>query len=81
MGSPARVLVVDDSPTILKVVSAILARHGFEPVTARFVEEDASGAAFDYDWEYTRRRRSCGQLRERALGCDLGGVGMRQCGS
>ncbi len=32
---PARVLVVDDSPTILKVVSAILARHGYEPVTAR----------------------------------------------
>ncbi|WP_437733341.1 DUF4388 domain-containing protein [Sorangium sp. So ce1335] len=35
MASPARVLVVDDSPTILKVVSAILARHGFEPVVAR----------------------------------------------
>jgi len=35
MGSPARVLIVDDSPTILKVVSAILARHGYEPVSAR----------------------------------------------
>jgi CheY-like chemotaxis protein len=35
MASPARVLVVDDSPTILKVVSAILARNGFEPVVAR----------------------------------------------
>jgi CheY-like chemotaxis protein len=35
MASPARVLVVDDSPTILKVVSAILARHGYEPSTAR----------------------------------------------
>ena len=35
MASPARVLVVDDSPTILKVVSAILARHGYEPATAR----------------------------------------------
>ncbi len=35
MASPARVLVVDDSPTILKVVSAILARHGYEPVIAR----------------------------------------------
>jgi CheY-like chemotaxis protein len=35
MGTPARVLVVDDSPTILKVVSAILARHGYEPTTAR----------------------------------------------
>src|SRR3954454_729426 len=35
MGSPARVLVVDDSPTILKVVSAILARHGYEPMVAR----------------------------------------------
>ncbi|MFT3774316.1 MAG: response regulator [Minicystis sp.] len=35
MGSPARVLIVDDSPTILKVVSAILARHGYEPVVAR----------------------------------------------
>jgi len=31
----ARVLVVDDSPTILKVVSAILARHGYEPSVAR----------------------------------------------
>jgi CheY-like chemotaxis protein len=31
----ARVLVVDDSPTILKVVSAILARHGYEPAVAR----------------------------------------------
>src|SRR5690349_14568069 len=30
-----RVLVVDDSPTILKVVSSILARHGYEPTTAR----------------------------------------------
>src|SRR6185295_17308354 len=33
--SPARVLVVDDSPTILKVVSAILARNGYEAVVAR----------------------------------------------
>jgi CheY-like chemotaxis protein len=33
--APARVLVVDDSPTILKVVSAILARHGYEPAIAR----------------------------------------------
>jgi len=35
MGSPARILVVDDSPTILKVVSSILARHGYEPSIAR----------------------------------------------
>jgi CheY-like chemotaxis protein len=35
MAPPARVLVVDDSPTILKVVSAILARHGYEPAVAR----------------------------------------------
>jgi CheY-like chemotaxis protein len=35
MASPARVLVVDDSSTILKVVSAILTRHGYEPVVAR----------------------------------------------
>ncbi|HVY44261.1 MAG TPA: DUF4388 domain-containing protein [Minicystis sp.] len=35
MPGPARVLVVDDSPTILKVVSAILARHGYEPAVAR----------------------------------------------
>src|SRR5215831_13634945 len=35
MAPPARVLVVDDSPTILKVVSAILARHGYEPAIAR----------------------------------------------
>jgi CheY-like chemotaxis protein len=33
--APARVLVVDDSPTILKVVSAILARHGYEPAIAK----------------------------------------------
>jgi DNA-binding response OmpR family regulator len=31
---PTRVLVVDDSPTIRKVVSAVLARHGFESVHA-----------------------------------------------
>lgn len=35
MPSPPRVLIVDDSPTIVKVVSAILARHGFEPHGAR----------------------------------------------
>ncbi|UQA61324.1 DUF4388 domain-containing protein [Polyangium aurulentum] len=35
MASAARVLVIDDSPTILKVVSAILARHGYEPTSAR----------------------------------------------
>jgi CheY-like chemotaxis protein len=33
--APARVLVVDDSPTILKVVSAILARNGYEPAVAK----------------------------------------------
>lgn len=32
---PSRILVVDDSPTILKVVAAILARHGYEVETAR----------------------------------------------
>ncbi|HTJ81424.1 MAG TPA: response regulator [Polyangiaceae bacterium] len=31
----SRILVVDDSPTILKVVSAILARNGFEPEVAK----------------------------------------------
>ena len=30
-----RVLVIDDSPTILKVISAILPRHGYEVATAR----------------------------------------------
>src|SRR5689334_20524930 len=35
MAFPARILVVDDSPTILKVVSSILARHGYEPTIAR----------------------------------------------
>jgi len=35
MPPQARVLVVDDSPTILKVVSAILARAGYEPFVAR----------------------------------------------
>lgn len=34
MAAPTRVLVVDDSPTILKVVSSILARNGYEPDTA-----------------------------------------------
>lgn len=31
----ARILVIDDSPTILRVVSAILTRHGYVPLTAR----------------------------------------------
>ena len=35
MASPARVLIVDDSPTILKVVSAILSRNGYEAAVAR----------------------------------------------
>lgn len=35
MASPARVLIVDDSPTILKVVSSILSRHGYEAAAAR----------------------------------------------
>ena len=35
MAGPARVLVVDDSPTILKVVSAILTRSGYETAVAR----------------------------------------------
>ena len=35
MPSQARVLIVDDSPTILKVVSAILTRHGYEAAVAR----------------------------------------------
>ena len=35
MASPARILVVDDSSTILKVVSAILTRHGYEATVAR----------------------------------------------
>ncbi len=35
MASPARVLIVDDSPTILKVVSTILTRHGYEAAAAR----------------------------------------------
>ncbi len=35
MPGSARVLVIDDSPTILKVVSAILARHGYEPAVAK----------------------------------------------
>jgi CheY-like chemotaxis protein len=51
MASPARVLVVDDSPTILKVVSAILARHGYEPTVARDgllgIELLKKGAKFD----------------------------------
>lgn len=50
MGEPARVLVVDDSPTILRVVGGLLARQGFEVDLAR---DGAAGllkireAAFD----------------------------------
>jgi CheY-like chemotaxis protein len=47
----ARVLVVDDSPTILKVVSSILARHGYEPATAKDglagIEMIKKGARYD----------------------------------
>ena len=47
----SRVLVVDDSPTILKVVSAILSRHGFESESARDglygIELLKKGARFD----------------------------------
>ncbi len=47
----ARVLVVDDSPTILKVVSAILDRHGYTVVSARdgleALEHMRGGAPFD----------------------------------
>ncbi len=47
----ARVLVVDDSPTILKVVSAILARHGYEPAVAKDglagIEMVKKGAKYD----------------------------------
>jgi CheY-like chemotaxis protein len=47
----ARVLVVDDSPTILKVVSAILARHGYEPEVAKDglagIEMIKKGAKYD----------------------------------
>jgi DNA-binding response OmpR family regulator len=37
---PSRILVVDDSPTIRRVVSAILERHGYEPALA-FDGQDA----------------------------------------
>jgi CheY-like chemotaxis protein len=49
--APARVLVVDDSATILKVVSSILARHGYEPAIARDgvagIEMIKKGGKFD----------------------------------
>ena len=41
----ARVLVVDDSPTIRKVVSAILERHGYEPSTAATARPGSRGCA------------------------------------
>ena len=48
---PSRILVVDDSPTILKVVAAILARRGYEVETARdglaALERLSSGGSFD----------------------------------
>ncbi|AKT36476.1 DUF4388 domain-containing protein [Chondromyces crocatus] len=51
MDTQARVLVVDDSPTILKVVSAILSRHGYEPFVARDglagIEQIKKGPKFD----------------------------------
>ncbi|EYF06531.1 DUF4388 domain-containing protein [Chondromyces apiculatus] len=51
METQARVLVVDDSPTILKVVSAILSRHGYEPFVARDglagIEQIKKGPKFD----------------------------------
>ena len=47
----ARILVVDDSATILKVVSAMLSRNGYVPQTARDglmgIELIKRGHAFD----------------------------------
>lgn len=51
MQTPARVLVVDDSPTICKVVSAILTRHGYDADTAldgaRGIEKIKSKTKYD----------------------------------
>jgi DNA-binding response OmpR family regulator len=49
-----RVLVVDDSPTIRKVVSAVLQRHGYDPIVAvdgqaalELLHDSANAAAID----------------------------------
>jgi CheY-like chemotaxis protein len=51
MLNQARILIVDDSPTILKVVGGILTRHGFEIATARDglqgIERIRRGEVFD----------------------------------
>src|SRR4051812_15515352 len=51
MPGAARVLVIGDSPTILQAVSAILARHGYEPAVARDgmagIEMIKKGAKYD----------------------------------
>ena len=56
-----RVLVVDDSPTIRKVVSSVLERHGFEAVEA------ADGQAA-LEGELAAHRDELGQTKEKLAG-------------
>ena len=76
----ARILVIDDSATILKVVSAMLARSGFVPQTARDgrmgIELIKRGHAFDLvllDFVMPRMNgyQFCRELRAHAPSKDL----------
>src|SRR3954465_8164761 len=68
----ARVLVVDDSPTIRKLVSAILERHQYEPTTAvdgqagldRLKEGDIDLVLLDFVMPRINGYQFCRAMRE-----------------